>query len=204
MDDPPAGDPLTQTELSIVLLEVEAAVRRLGRADAAFRVDWTHATTDPPGPLSPEALEAMFAFQDAMDHALVSTNRACQGRRYLEGRGLTLPEISQPDLIRSLRDLQEHWTEWLPTRDPLSVDEKPWLRTRSAGKRLEAVAPPMWEGRSSGSADQGLQQWQGIDIPCLRRELDDLQALIAALTQAAPRHPSLEEFDESTGTSGQG
>lgn len=152
------GVPFTQTELSIVLIRVKDAIRRLDRADAAFRVDWAFLTTGEPGPVPPDALQAMFDYRDAMDHALVSAHRAAQGRRYLESRGLPLPAITQAQLVRSLRDLQEHWEEWLPSRSPGALDEKPWLETKSAGKRLEALNPPrFWEGRSTGSSDNGLQ-----------------------------------------------
>ena len=186
------GVPFTQTELSIVLIRVEDAIRRLDRADATFRVDWTYLTTGAPGPLPPDAIRAMFDFRDAIDHALVSAHRAAQGRRYLDRRGLSLTAITQAELVRSLRDLQEHWEEWLPGRSPGELDEKPWLKTKSAGKRLEALNPPKyWEGTSSGSSDSGLRTWQGIDVPRLRTELQQLYDELAVLAEAAPKHPSL-------------
>jgi hypothetical protein len=59
-----AGVPFTQTELNIVLTRVKDAIRRLDRADAAFRVDWVHMTTDVPGPMPPDAMQAMFDYRD--------------------------------------------------------------------------------------------------------------------------------------------
>lgn len=184
---------VTQTELSIVQGQVLTALRQIDQADAAFRLDFNFALTQQQGSLSPEADAAFLGFSDAMDYCLVTLCRACRVPRYLATRGIQVPAIAQADLIRSLRDLAEHWDEWSPVRDPASIDEKPWLKTRSAGKRLEKHAPKNWiEGLSSGTVENGLRSWQGINVPRVREELVQINLKIRALLAVAPVHPSFQ------------
>ena len=174
-------------ELSACWLRVERAARQVRRAQQAFLRDQQQlGALSAPGSMSASEQEAFLDFVDAMAFAVMAANQANQAQRYLADRGIELPRLTDAELIWSLRDLEQHWDEWLPQRDRPEHAEKPWLRTRRAGKRFENARPTNWtEGLYFGHDPHGLAEWNGLNVRRLSSELAELERLIHRLMMDA-------------------
>jgi hypothetical protein len=172
------------------LNHTQRAIRQLERADAAWTISWKERlrvipfgkTTRTP----PELIKLDTDFDDAMTFAISAARHAILGRGMLEHAGLTLPPVTQAKAIVALRDLHEHWVDWMILDPPedRAADER--YLAINAGRRWHSQV-----GRAPGEHGMGARQqtdgrevvttWQGVDIALLRRELEQLAAAVEVL-----------------------